>query len=264
MGVKETLEKLSKLKKNTPSGGKTESKKFAKFYKPKDKKKNNLLVLNFPNSNDPFAFYHQHANLLTEGKTIPCKEGNLEEKCIICEVVKELKADDWRGNLPIWKPIEAKIRYYSPVVDLDDLESGVQYWGYGASVMNQFEGWLSNLEDDEKEFYNPEDPKKVIVDYDKSKDAANMYRLDKKDLKNITKEQIENWQKEVQLFTEVTKYFYKTEEEEEILVQKYLDQAKSKLSEAPETETADEENEEEDNSTSNSASSRLNQLKKGE
>lgn len=255
--LQKTLEKLNSLKKKG-STSKSEGQKFAKFYKPKDKEKNNIIFLTFPKAGDPFAFYHQHANILPEpGKTVPCKQGNLNERCVICETVASLKAEDWKGNYPVWNPIEAKIRFYSPIVDLDNIDAGVQYWGYGQSVMKQLETWLENLEDDEKEFYNIEDVQKIIVNFDKSLSAMEMYKLDKKALKGVEKAQIAEWQSQVQELSEITKNFYKSEEEEEFIVQKYLERTIKKIKESEGDSEAGED-------TEQKASVKLTSLKKGE
>jgi len=226
--LNKTLSRLASLNKNESQ--KTEGKKFAKFWKPKSKEKANIIFLKFPSTDDPFAFYYQHKNLFVEkGRTIPCKKHNKNESCVFCDLVKELQSEDWKGNFPLWKPLEVDIRVYSPIVDLDNTEEGVQYWGYGSTVKNQLLNWLENLEEGEKEFYNSEELQKIVVSYDKDKEAAAMYSLDKKALKGVSEEQIEKWQSQVIEFEELVKNFYKTEEEEEILAAEYLERVKEQL-----------------------------------
>jgi hypothetical protein len=182
--LQETLARLNKMtsqKKGT--GGKK-----IKYYKAKNGR-NEILVLPFKETDDPFLQWGEHKNLQDPGYlSVPCSAYNHGESCPVCDVVSDLKNEDWQGNKDIWMPIETKTRFYSPVIDLKNIDEGVQWFSYGKTVLAQFETWLMNLEEDELPFYDLDSPEKVIINYDKEADASLRYKLDRKILKKIPDE----------------------------------------------------------------------------
>lgn len=199
-----TLARLNKMK-NERSVTKTANgdKPVVNFFKAKEGR-SNILLLPQLLTGDPFMEWGTHKNLLEPAfKDVTCVKHNFGEHCLVCEVVEDLKKQNWKGNMHIWKPLELKVRYFSPVIDLDDVDKGIQYWSYGKSVLSQFENWLLNLEEGETEFYNPESPEKIIVNYNSKAAAADMYKLDKKTVKPFSKSQVEQWQAVVKPLTEV-------------------------------------------------------------
>ena len=230
--LKSTLERLSKLTAQNQGGS------SVKFWNPKPGK-NNLLVLPTPETGDPFLIWGEHKSLMEPAwKTIPCVKHNRNEECIVCSVIDDLKSQNWKGNFNIWKPIELKIRYFSPVVDLDDIDAGLQWWGYGKSVLGQFENWLLNLEEDEKAFYDLESPEKIIVNYDPDADPSLKYKLEHKSLKNLP-ENLDELMKEIKPLTEIFKFDKKKEEVAELL-ETYMAKIQSGLTEeTTETETTE-------------------------
>ena len=116
--LQKTLERLAKMNSvNTKTV--TSS---VKYYKTKPGK-NNVLVLPTPQTGDPFLEWGTHKNLLDVSyKDIACTKHNKGEDCVICQVVEDLKKQNWKGNFEIWKPLELKVRYFSPVIDLDDID----------------------------------------------------------------------------------------------------------------------------------------------
>jgi hypothetical protein len=202
-----------------------------KFYKAKPGK-NNIIVLPTPQTGDPFLEWGTHKNLLDVSyKDIACNKHNKGEECLICQVVDDLKKQDWKGNFDVWKPLELKIRYFSPVIDLDDLEAGVKWWGYGKSVLGQFENWLLNLEEDEKPFYDTENPEKIIVNYNPDGAPTEMYKLDKKSTKTLGKEQNEAWAETVKPLNEVMTYEMPQEKVVKAL-EEYMDKVKATVASA--------------------------------
>lgn len=201
--LQKTLERLAKMNstntKPAASGG-------MKYYKAKPGK-NNVLVLPSPTTGDPFFEWGTHKNLLDVSyKDIACNKHNKGEECVICQVVDDLKKQNWKGNYEIWKPLELKVRYFSPVIDLDDIDAGVKWWGYGKTVLTQFENWLMNLEGDETPFYDIESPEKVIVSYNPEGAPTEMYKLDKKTLKPFAKEMHDKWALDIKPLNEVMTY----------------------------------------------------------
>jgi len=177
-----------------------------KYYKTKPGK-NSILVLPTPQTGDPFLEWGTHKNLLDVSyKDIACTKHNKGGECVVCQVVEDLKKQNWKGNYEIWKPLELKIRYFSPVIDLDNVDEGVKWWGYGKSVLSQFENWLINLEEDEKPFYDMEVPEKVIVTYNPEGSPTEMYKLDKKTLKAFGKELNSEWAATIKPLNELMTY----------------------------------------------------------
>ena len=180
--LQETLSRLNKMTSQKKGSG---TGKKINYWKPKQGK-NELIVLPFAALGDPFFEWGEHKGLLEPSYlSIPCAQHFDGSPCPICEVVKDLKKADWKGNKEMWAPIETKVRYYSPVVDLANIEAGIQWFSYGKTVLSQFQTWLVNLEEDELPFYSVENPEKIIVNYDKEADAALKYKLDKKTIKKL-------------------------------------------------------------------------------
>jgi len=232
--LQSTLERLNKMTAQNQGGGGGK----VKYYKAKNGK-NNVLVLATPQTGDPFLEWGEHKALQSPSwKSIPCKKHNKNEECLVCSVIEDLQNQNWKGNFDIWKPIELKIRYFSPIVDLDDLAAGLQWWGYGKSVLGQFENWLINLEEDETPFYDLKDPEKVIITYDKDADPALKYKLDKKSLKKVPTEVdeiIEQIKPLTELFT-----FDKSSDEVATLLEDYMAKIQDALTAEAGEETSSE------------------------
>jgi hypothetical protein len=202
--LQKTLERLAKM---NSANAKTATKSTIKYFKPKAGK-NNILILPTPfGSQDPFLEWGTHKNLLDQPyKDVACIQHNKGEECVICQVVEDLKKQDWKGNYDIWKPLELKLRYFSPIINLDDMSSGVQWWGYGKSVLSQFENWLLNLEEDETAFYDLANPEKIIINYNPEGAPTDMYKLDKKAQKPFGSSQVEEWQSDIKPLSEIFTY----------------------------------------------------------
>ena len=261
--LKRTLERLSKMSKQNQNSG-----SGMKFYKVK-KGKNNLIILPTPQTEDPFLEWGVHKNLLDVAwKDVPCNKYNKNEECLVCQVIEDLQKDNWKGNFPIWKPIEKKIRYFSPIVDLDDIKLGVQWWGYGKSVLSQLENWMTNLEDEETPFYELESIEKVIVSYDPDADPSLMYKLDKKNLPAnlVTMEQLEVWVASVKPLVELMTFELSGEKLAEALddytqaIQKKLEEEAANPTETTEEPTGEEAPKEEKKEATKT--SKLSTLKK--
>lgn len=246
--VTSTLARLAKM--NQANGkAKPTGKTTTKFFKAKPGK-NNLMLLPLSETGDPFLEWHTHKNLLEKAyMDIQCNALNKGEECLICQVVEDLQKADWKGNYPLWKPLEVKTRYYSPVIDLDDIEAGVQLWGYGKSVLSQFETWLLSLDEDEKAFFDVESPQKVLVNYNATAAPADMYKLDKKPLKAFPAEQVTEWQASIRPLKEVMGNG-KSDEEIASALEGYMEKMKDQVA-ATETDE-----------TSTPAKSKLGSLKK--
>ena len=233
--LKSTLERLSKLTAQNQGGGGS----MTKYWSPQ-KGKNNLLVLPTEETGDTFLTWGEHKNLLdVSWKTVPCVKQNKNEECLVCQVIDDLKKQNWKGNFKIWKPIELKTRYFSPVIDLDNVDAGLQWWGYGKSVLGQFENWLINLEDGETPFYDSETPEKVVVNYDPDADPAMKYKLEHKALKSVP-EEVEELKKDIKPLNEIFK-FNKTKEELAELLECYMNKIQEEIEGDDENSNSTEE-----------------------
>ena len=233
--VTSTLARLAQMTQKAEKKGTTAS---TKFFKPKPGK-NNLVLLPTPLTGDPFMEWHTHKNLLEKPfMDIQCDKLNKGDDCLICQVVEDLQKQNWKGNFPIWKPLEVKTRYYAPVIDLDHVEEGVQLWGFGTSVLKQFETWLLNLDEGEVPFYETTAPQKIIVSYDPSAAPADMYKLDKKPFKPFAAEQVATWSSSIRPLKEVFGAG-KSKDEIATALSKYMERMKEQVASAtPEDDAA--------------------------
>jgi len=233
--LQDTIARLTKMASQKKSSG---TGKKINYWKAKQGK-NELLVLPFPDLGDPFLEWGEHKNLLEPSYlSIPCAQHNSGEPCPVCDVVKDLKNDNWKGNKEIWSPIETKTRFYSPVIDLNDVEAGIQWFSYGKTVLSQFQTWLVNLEEDESAFYDLQNPEKIIVNYDKEADAALRYKLDRKVLKKLPEglEDLEDLVENMDSLPELLNQWKRSDEELAQIVDDYLRTVTEALAETEESD----------------------------
>ena len=239
--IQETLARLKGMTSQNRSG--------IKYFKAK-KGKNNLLFLVTAETGDPFLEWGVHKNLLEPGwKSIPCTKHNSGEECLVCEIIEDLKKDNWKGNYPLWKPIELKVEFYSPVIDLDDVAAGLQWFRYGKTILVQIQNWLLNLEEDESPFYDLENPERVIVTYDPDKDPALMYSLDKKSIKTLP-ENIAELIEKIKPLADILSSNKKTNEEVAKLLDEYMSHTEEIL-QAAEDNANEKDNADENNDKNN-------------
>lgn len=259
--LRSTIERLNKM--NSKNKGKnsttTTTKSTIKYFKAKPGK-NNVILLPTTETGDPFLEWGTHKNLLGESwKDIACAKHNKGQECLVCQVVDDLKAQNWKGNFNIWKPLETKIRYYSPVIDLDNIAEGLQWWNYGKSVLTQFETWLLNLEGDEKPFYNVDTPEKIIITYNKDAAPMDQYKLDKKTLKPFATSQVEEWSSGIKPLKELLTY--ETPQDRLLqLLDSYMERVKGQV-DATDAEASGEEKEAGEKQVAKPVKKRLDELK---
>lgn len=170
------------------------------FMKLKDGK-NNVVFVSPISGTDPFTFWHYHNGLQEVAYySVPCDAGNKNESCIICDTVESLQKEDYEGNKHIWYPIIAKTEFYAPVINVESestIAEGLKWLRVSKTVMTQLTEWLRNLEGDDKEFFDDEEPQKVIITYNKSLAPADQYKLDKKNYKGFSDQQLADWRGEL-------------------------------------------------------------------
>lgn len=232
------LEKMNQLATKGGSGGAKQKRFVCK------QGRNNLLILPYKDSGIPFDVLNAHKNLFADkdkkGFKVTALSNYLEagqkNDCPIAQTIAQLKQDDWKANRPIWSPIEEKPDYYSWVIDLDNIDAGLQLWRYGKTVYEAFQKITEMLEDDEPLFFDLEEPQMAIISYDKEKDAALMYNTqvkaikDKKILATIA-ESKEAWLEGCENLKVVYPNNYTIEQRQE-LIDNYLSEALAKAESA--------------------------------
>jgi hypothetical protein len=194
-------------------------KQNAKYFQCKEGR-NDVLVLPTSKEGHPFAEWWVHKALIDPSKpwiAVACDKHNDGGECVICDMAQTLKDQSFKGNEALWKPLEAQKEMYSPVIDLADVDAGVQWWSYGRSISSQFETWLRNIEEGETAFYDPTAPQKIIVNYDKNAAPKDKYKLDKKNLKPLDPAVYEEWFGAIKPIDEIRNNRKPAEEKEEIL-----------------------------------------------
>ena len=238
------LEKLAKLNKQKKSDY-SESEKKESIYAPFDRSaKNEYLFLPFKSTiteddeiGDMFASWNYHKGL---NKDNPKKEIHAlsnflkpEEKnnCPINKAILELKKD-FIANKPIWGPIVEQTKFIAPIINLNDIESGVKFFTYKVSVKRQFETEIENMEDDENFFWDLNSPKKVIITFDGDAPAATMYSVSFKEIKDkkllkLIQDKKEEWLEKCVDLNEIFKNYWDLQKRQE-LIEGYLESVEDK------------------------------------
>src|ERR1035437_4084948 len=194
---------------------------------------------------DPFTFWGYHNSLQeTSYWSVPCDAYNKDKECIVCNVIEELKKEDEAGNKHIWNPIRQQLEFYVPIVNLESEETikeGVKWWRFGKSIMGTFKEWLSNSNDDGDEpFYSEEEPQKITITYNKGVAFSDMYKLDKKNMKPFSKNQLAEWKGSLKPISDFI--FSKSQEDLKKIVDDYFDRIANEVSLNPENEIGRELN----------------------
>ena len=99
------------------------------------------------------------------------KEGM--DRCPVCELVKELYKTKTKDDAELAKSIRAQTRILFNIVDLSDLEKGVQVWITGVDVLEQIIGFCANsLYGD---ITDPETGRNVTVVFTEGKNTKSGY-----------------------------------------------------------------------------------------
>lgn len=215
-------------------------KSFIKFHEGK----NSIALLIPDGKKDPFFEWGYHTGLQEVSYySVPCDKFNKGEKCIICDLVDNLK-QDWEKNKHLWMPIQQKVEVYAPVVCLDSdktIAEGPKWVKLSKTIMEVIFNWLNNLESDEFPPYYEEEPQKIIVTYDPEAQPKDKYKVDKKNMKAFSSSQLTEWKEMITPITDLM--FSKTQEEVTKIVDEYLQRISDMLSEAEEEEKSKDEKE---------------------
>lgn len=194
------------------------------MWKPKTGK-NQIVIFTPAFGSDPFTMWGFHKGLQeVDYYSVPCDHMNKDEDCIICDVVSQLKNENWEGNKHLWMPIEQKIDTYAPIIDVSSaaaIAEGPKWFRVSKTIMTSLVDSIKNLEEGEVPFFDLENPQRIIINYDKTQSPATQYSVSFKDVKE--KEivaRIPEWAAEIQ---PVGNYiFSKTQDANKKLVEEYF------------------------------------------
>lgn len=219
--------------------------------------KNNLVFITPKDAADPFTFWGFHNNLQEVNYySVPCDHFNKNEECLVCKVVDDLKEKGSELNNSIWYPIRQQIEYYAPVVVVDSeatIAEGVKWVRIAKSVMTQFTEWIRNIEKDELPFYSDDEPQKIIISYTKGVAPADQYKLDKKNYKAFSEEQLTEWRDSLKPLS--TFILSKSEKEMNKIIDGYFERVAKDVEDVEEEETSE-------NTTEAPITNKLSSLKK--
>ena len=280
--VLSVIEKLNKSKKPATSNNNTNS-NYVDYKKLNEEKKaaftkcapgkTSFVFLVPEGADDPFTPWSTHAGLLEQAFwTIDCNHENNGENCLICNIVNDLKQMDFEKNKPIFNPIKVKTDYYATVINIESektIAEGPKWLKVSKTVIDQMAEWLGNLEEGELPFYSDEEPQKIIINYDDAKSTApkDKYKVDKKNTKAFSEEQLAEWRSKIKpLKYYMESSFKRSEADIKKLVDAYLARTMEQI------ETAEDISEEVNHEVeqvkteqpASGAASKLKGLKKGE
>ena len=94
---------------------------------------------------DPFKVFHFHYNL-GEGARggVLCPKRQFGESCPICDFASKLWQEGTDDSKKMAKSLFVRQRFFSPVIDRGNEESGVRIWGYGKTIYETLLGLVLN------------------------------------------------------------------------------------------------------------------------
>jgi len=113
------------------------------FYKPKVGK--NIIRI-MPAYSEEGLFYKRvwvHFNVGPESQIVTCLR-MFKKRCFICEQVAKLRMSEDEDDRELANRMKGRPRYLLNIVDLKDLESGVQKFSAPMSVWNNIEMWVND------------------------------------------------------------------------------------------------------------------------
>lgn len=139
---------LDRMKQKQEESRKRKASYGKEFWFPTEKKGgNNIRILpHWTGDLDADCYYETayHKNIGEENKSVVCVKMELKEQCVACDLVAELWKTKEKEDIAYAKKIKAQIRVYWNMVDLDDVEKGVQVWMTGSDVLDQVVDWCTN------------------------------------------------------------------------------------------------------------------------
>lgn len=98
------------------------------FWKPSDGEQ--IIRIVPTDDGDPFKEYFFHYNL-GKNRGFLCPKRNFGEHCPVCDFVRALYSEGDEESVKTAKSLNAKQRFFSPVLVRGEEAEGVKAWGYG-------------------------------------------------------------------------------------------------------------------------------------
>jgi len=92
---------------------------------------------------DPFKEYWFHYNVGNHGGFL-CSKKNFGEECPVCNFVKSLYNEGDAESIKMAKSLNARQRFFSPVVVRGQESEGVKVWGFGRNAYSELLGLVLN------------------------------------------------------------------------------------------------------------------------
>ena len=187
--------------------------------------KNNIVIITPEGQEDPFTFLYYHLNLSSIAPWIRtyCPQGNADEECVVCNTIKSLQEDNYKGNMALWQPILQKIDYYVPAINVESaatIAEGPKWVKLSKTVTSVLTEWIKNLEEGEEPFYSDDEPQKLTITYTKGVAPAEQYKVDKKNYKAFDEQTLARFRSQIISLYDI--YPSKSNEELKKLLDEYL------------------------------------------
>jgi len=278
---KQVLNVLSRLNKSLkkPTAGANQNSNFVDYKALNEERKKaftkcapgktSFIFLTPEGADDPFSEWATHAGLLEQPFwTIDCNHHNKGETCLICSVIEDLRQSDKEKHKPIYNPINKKIDIYAPVINVENektIAEGPKWLKISKTVVDQITVWLENLEGDEQPFYSEENPQKVIISYDdKNPVPKDKYKVDKKNAKPFSEEQLAEWKAQIKPLSYYMNSFVRSQDDIKKIVDSYLERTLDKLDSEENANVEPDADSNTDVEVNVATESKLKGLRKGE
>ena len=96
----------------------------------------NLVRILPPKEDIGYFFTETYVHFIPNETPFRCLKGT-EKGCPVCELVDKLRKSDNPEDLEIARRMSAKRRYLMNIIDMDDIDSGVQVYSCGREVLRQ-------------------------------------------------------------------------------------------------------------------------------
>jgi hypothetical protein len=117
---------------------------------------------------DPFKEYWFHYNVGNHGGFL-CSKKNVGEDCSVCNFVKSLYNEGDAESIKMAKSLNARQRFFSPVVVRGQEEKGVQVWGFGRNAYSELLNLVLNPDYDQ--LVHEEEGTDIVITYGKAPGA---------------------------------------------------------------------------------------------
>lgn len=150
VNVDKEREKLEEIRK----GG-------TRFWKPKEGA-SLIRILPPYSGEDWYKETWSHFGIGVDRKPIACARRLLDEPCYICDQVDELRKSEDPRDVELTTQIAARRRVFYNIIDLDDIESGVQIFSSGVTIFKDLLMYVADP--DWGDITDPEQGYDIVID----------------------------------------------------------------------------------------------------